>query len=297
MRRSSHIDKSFQTTEIRQETQTPDINQTMVSILSDEDEVMASLAMEKILSSENPEAFLQENGDATSPLLRKRLQQMSVILKRRALEDEFIRKYRLGTQTIWNAVTTIDVLYDTQSSFSYLAKMTEALYRALPQSVTSINEVTDFLKDEGFSLHQSPAMSPSYYLIGDTLEMKEGAPSAIAVIIHHLCELRNIPCTFCIYNGHLSLTNSLGQIIDAEAGFAVYTKVKRTAYNPCTISSFISIYLGQMCACALSDGDTWDCHFLMRLMYRIADQHPEKLPYPFGDGSPIIPLGDHTWKN
>ena len=264
------------------QTYKPTKAEAMLSLLSDSDEAVASLVMEQLLKQDDCEQFLSDHADTTDSTLHRRLQQISVIIQRRTLHDEFLRKLQLNTQTIWNAAITIDMLYDTQSSKQYLNKMMDDLLLEIPSSTKRLADVTDQLKNLDFKLHLAPVMAPTHYLVGDVLELKEGAAPTLGVIIYRICELRNIPCTFCVYSGRLCLTDSLGNVLDMENGMSITSNVQRNQYQPCTIINFTIILLEQMFATALTDGDSWDCHFLLKLLCEISHIDINSLPYPFG---------------
>lgn len=258
--------------------------EVLLTLLSDKDDVIASLAMEQIFKTDATDYFLAECEDTDDQMLRRRIQQMSVIQQRRGLKESLLRKIKLGILTLWEGVLCIDLLYDHQSSRSYLQRMYTDLEHCLPASAKTLHDVNKFMVDQNFRLHTEPTMSMTNYLVGDALEVKEGSPLIMSIIIWKLCQDHEIPCNFCIFSGHISITDGDGYVISSGNAMNSYDEVPKNKYDICTDEAkILKVVLAQMLQCAIASGDSWDVYFAFDLISRIDAINRDKLQFPLGN--------------
>ena len=167
-------------------------NQEILDALRGEDEIRASLAMQELLSHTNLLNELPKLQDMDdSPLLRKRVQQLSSILNRGFLEFHLQEVLKDDSFTNWDVFCQINVILDQQSSLIQIDELLKAIVGNGHFRFRSSEQFADYLREAGFAPEETGNPRIVDYLVSDVLFSRVGSPLVLAVIAERTAKLHN----------------------------------------------------------------------------------------------------------
>ena len=159
-----------------------------ISLLEDEDESNASIAMKELLSSGEADDVIAEYMDTDSPLMRRRIQELACISNYRRMKSEFPGRVLDGTLTPWECLSWINVIMDFRTSLPQLDGMLEDYLDGI-KPVKGIASFIKMIKDTGIGIDDSCDHYITKYLLSDVMVHNTGDRLPVAVIIQRLGEL------------------------------------------------------------------------------------------------------------
>ena len=191
-----------------------------ISLLEDEDEANASIAMKELLDGGEAESVVAENMDADSPLLRKRIQQLSCICNYRRMKEEFPKRVLADELSPWECLSWINVIMDFRASLPQLDGMLED-YTVDMRPVRSMSSFIAMIKDTGLALEDSNDNFITKYLLSDVMVHNSGDSLPVAVIVQRLGEIAGWRTQIGTVNGILCLR-------DRKSNFVLVTSEMET---------------------------------------------------------------------
>ncbi|NLF94413.1 MAG: hypothetical protein GX564_11065 [Oligosphaeraceae bacterium] len=253
------------------------------SLLQDEDESVASLAMEKLLPSAGLDSFLAAHQDDNDPMLRRRCFQMGYISAYRRDLDGLIGSLKDNSFDLWESVLMLDRLYDSQSSLSYLKSLYQNLATDYSSRKDSLRGLVRFLKERSFITPAQNWSDISNYLIGDVLENRIGSGLMLCILAQQLGGQRGLTVNICLHAGHYCLVDEKFSLVDPMEGWKISSNVSPNLCHLCSKKELILALLFQLYSMAVISWDPFDIFLFQKILACYFDFPENAMPYPVGN--------------
>ena len=258
--------------------------ETLKALMLDPNPCISSLAMEQMLRAPAQcERFIADHQDTADLALRRCVHQLAGCLRMQTLRDQFIFKFEQGKLDVWEAMLTIDQLYDQRSSRNYLQDATREFFAEFqPQGEISLRQVAKYMSDHKYSVPPHPILNIFHYLIGDVLDNYQGISAVLCVLARQLARLHGLMLQLCLISGKFCLIDSQYNFADPTEGWEVSKVHGPDDFHLCTNQETIRIYLAQLLASSAVSWESFDVHLFSSLLLRIEGLSRDLLPYPYG---------------
>ncbi len=261
----------------------PEEMKILSSLLQDEDESVASLAMEKILPSAELNDFIAAHQDDDDPMLRRRCFQMGYIAFYRRQLNDLIVSLKNNSFDLWHSVLMLDRLYDSQSSLTYL----ESLYRNLADDYAvrkdSLRGLARFLRDRSFVTPSQNWFDISNYLIGDVFENRVGAGILLCILGRQLASERKLTLNVCLHTGRYCLVDEKFTLLDPQENWKITTNLSPDLFHLCSKKELFLALLFQLYTLAVISWDPFDIFLFQKILSSYYEFSDCALPYPAGN--------------
>ncbi len=204
-----------------------------ISLLEDEDESNASIAMKELLAKGEADAVVAEFMDSDSPLMRRRIHELACICNYRRLKSEFPKRVLEDSFTPWECLSWINVIMDFRTSLPQLDGMLED-YTDGMRPVRGIASFINMIKDTGIGIDDSNDHYITKYLLSDVIVHNTGDRLPVAVIIQRLGEIAGWRTQLGTVNGVLSLRDKRNNFILVTSDM-VKQQMQADAFRPMSI--------------------------------------------------------------
>ncbi len=255
----------------------------LLSLLQDEDESVASLAMEKILFSAGLDEFIATYQDDNDPMLRRRCFQMGFIATYRQQLDELIASLKDNSFDLWQSVLMLDRLYDSQSSLTYLESLYANLQADYSPRKNSLRGLVRFFKDRAFITPSQNWFDISNYLIGDVLENRVGAGVVLCILARQLAASRKLSLNICLRSGRYCLVDENYACVDPSNDWKVNGSTSPDLFHICTQKEIILALLFQLYSLAVISWDPFDIFLFQKILSSYYAFPDNAMPYPVGN--------------
>ena len=204
-----------------------------ISLLEDEDESNASIAMKELLSSGEADAVIAEYMDTDSPLMRRRIQELACISNYRRMKLEFPKRVLDGSFSPWECLSWINVIMDFRTSLPQLDGMVQD-YLEEGETIRSVGAFIRMIKETGIGIDDSCDHYITKFLLSDVMVHNTGDRLPVAVIIQRLGELAGWRTRLGTVNGILCLNDRHSNFILVTSDMEK-TLVHADAFRPMSL--------------------------------------------------------------
>ncbi len=256
----------------------------LVSLLTDNDECIASLSMEQLLLAGDCKPLIAEHQDTADPLLRRRIHQLSAIVAHQDLLDKAVFEFEQGRLDAWNFALMLDRLYDPKSSRHFLQEIAREFFADFfPRGGVTLEQIADYMRLRKLAVPRPPWLNVGLFLIGDVLENSQGAPILLAILARQLAQMHGALLTICLHGGRVTLMDSNSNILDPMDNWQFTANLPQNQFHLCTNQELIRILLAQLLASSMVAWECFDTHLFFSVIRRLDHLNGQPLPYPFGD--------------
>lgn len=202
----------------------------LLSILEDDDEANASLAIKELLNSENVEKIIAANLDSPSEKIRRRIHAMTCILERSKLKANFPELVSHETLSPWECLVILNAIVDFRASANQLNGMLSELMEDVEGSIVSSDDFQNFAKNFGIIVDESIDNFITKFLLTDVLVHENGDPLVVAIILQQACQFlgwktrlgsyKGVPCLLDQHNQVLLMNANMDMKTDSKHDFA-----------------------------------------------------------------------------
>ena len=256
-----------------------------VELLGDNDEMVASMALDTIFKSDKLCDVLVNAQDSNDENVRRRAQQLSSMFQQQALLEHTVTEYEQARLDILDAVINIDLLYDTSSSIFFLHEQVKKLSDALKtkRKIAIFDELLGYMERSGYYVPPLPWLSIEEYLIGDVLTGDgAGTPIILAILAQSTGRRHGCEIAIALCNGFISIIND-ASICILENGWTSRPIDKKDEICVLNPQQLLRLYLSQLVASSIATWEAYDTHLFMEIFKLILGIKNDPLPYPFGD--------------
>ena len=186
-----------------------------ISLLEDEDESNASIAMKELLSRGEAESVIAECMDTDSPLMRRRIQELACISNYRRMKAEFPKRVQDGSLSPWECLSWINVIMDFRTSLPQLDGMVRD-YLEEGETIRGTGAFIRMIKETGIGIDDSCDHYITKFLLSDVMVHNTGDSLPVAVIIQRLGDLAG-------WHTRLGTVNGITCLKDRHSNFILVT--------------------------------------------------------------------------
>lgn len=255
----------------------------LITLLQDEDDKVASLAMEQFLAFGLAEKAVAEFQESNNPELRKRVHQLGGILGRRRARQEFRDAVEHEGVSLWDGVIQLNWLYDPQCNRKKVADRVETMAAKLESKGVNAAKVAALMKDEEFLVPDEDILDVDLYLVERVLETKYGSPAVLCAVAQQIGQEAGWTPSIVLYEGRFCLLDRHYLLVDPSEGWHISRLDPDQRVHPCSSKDLWVGILTQLFLVSLVEGHLRDLyHFgdLLASLNKMAID--EALPFPLG---------------
>ena len=266
--------------------------QAALDFVGDTDELVSSMAMEKILQSGQAEQALATIQDDPDENTRRHAHQLGTLIQRKHILKSIVSDFEQARLPILTAMVRVDLLYDTSSSLSFLNGRLQELYNDFAAwlknpSVTerNLDALCEFMDSRGFYVPPLPWLGIEDYLLGDVMDnYGDAVPLVLAALCQELGRQNHIKVNVIAWNGFIGLLDRLkGTVCVLEKGWEVQKLDKRDQVVHLNDQQLFLLYLNSLLASSIACWEAYDVHLFWEILQAIHGIQGNPLPYPFGE--------------
>ena len=255
----------------------------LLTLLQDENQQIASLAMEHLLSlGQVADETIAEHQESHDPQLRQRVHQLSAVLSRRRARDTFIAALGQENLSLWDGVIQIHSLYEPIPPRESLETRVDEIAADLQPGETMTHQVADLMREREFTVPSDDILDADLFLVDRILETHYGHAALLCVLAKRLAAEAGWNATICLHSGRFCLIDRDHILLKPAEGWQ-YGKIGTDErIHPCSRKDVLLAILAQLFMVALIDGQLKDLHHFGTILTALNDRSLEALPYPLG---------------
>lgn len=254
----------------------------LMTLLQDEDDKVASLAMEQFLNTGLAEETVAKFQEANEPQLRQRIHQLSSILARRRERQEFLDAVAASKLSGWEGLIQINVIYDPQTDRNWIDESMQGHVKAAGRGATAAR-VAAIMRDREFMVPDEDTLDVDLYLLDAVLDCKDGSAAVLCAIAQQVGRETGWDATIALYEGRFVLIDAHGMLVDPTEGWHVSRLQDKSKVHPCSSKDLWLNVITQLFLCSLVDGNLRDLYLFSDILAALNNTPlDEALPYPLG---------------
>ena len=255
----------------------------LLNLLQDDDECVASLAMEQLLKlGDLANQTIAQHQEAQDPKLRHRIHQLSSILARRRARQDFLEAVHGEAITLWDGVLQTNLLYDLQCRTGWIEEQVDRLADQLGPGTITTPRVAALMKDQEFTVPEEDTLDVDLYLVERVLETKYGSPAVLCALAQHIGEKANWCSTIVLYDGRFCLIDRNQLLLDPTEDWHIAKLEAADKIHACARKNVWLGILTQMFLVCLVEGHLRDLYHFGDLLTALNNSSLDDLPYPLG---------------
>lgn len=256
----------------------------LLTLLLDDDDAIASLAMEQILT-EGPLASqtVAEYQESHDPQLRQRIHQISSILARRQARREFVQALADEKLTLWEGIVQIHSLYELSCNVRELEQDVDNLVRDLRKGKMSTPRLAEFMREKEFTVPSEDILDVDLFLIQRVLTTRYGSAAILSVLAQQLATRCRWPFTVVLHAGRFCLMDGANLLLNPSEGWHISKLKSEDRIHPCSRRDVLLAILCQLFLIALIEGQLRDLHHFGSLLTSMNENDVSFLPFPLGE--------------
>jgi hypothetical protein len=256
----------------------------LLTLLQDDDVKIASLAMEQFLKlGHQADETIAEHQESQDPQLRQRIHQLSTIVLRRRMREEFVSALSDGTLSLWRGIVGITVLYDPTSNVEYVERECDALADKIAKGDSGAAHVAKVMKDREVRVPSEEILDVDLYLIDRVLEAGSGSAVVLCALAQYAAG-KHWPATLVLRNGRFCLLDADHTLVEPTEGWRITKLGEDERVHPCSIKDALLAVLTQLFLVSLVDGSLRELYHFGSLLTALNRTELSVLPYPLGEG-------------
>ena len=263
-------------------------SEALVTLLFDEDPMVAVQAMDQLLKSDkNLKEILSIYQDSTDALVRKRIHQVSSVLSRRTKKEAFINSVKSGEGSVINELVQLAALSDSKLSESGIrlefSKLVKKLSLITKDRTMTTDLMVNFMRSEHFFVPELALLESRLYMLDMVLEVKLGSAVLLTCLAYALGRIFNWQVKFVIHGGDFCLLDDQLQLINPNLSWKVTKLIDLKTCLPCRSNKLVYNLVSVLFLIAIQDGEIKLIHLYGELLSELCDTEFMDLPYPIGN--------------
>ncbi len=259
----------------------------ILTLLQDDDDCVASLAMEHLLTSGAPELrdTVAEYQEATNPLLRHRIHQLSSILARRQVQTDLIREIKNNSLNSWETACQLNRLYGGRHySQPTVDEEVSRLFDACKDAgIRTVAGLATFLRDQRFAVaDKNDLFDIRLHMIQEVLLDRLGSEVVLCILMQHLGAKLGWNSAVVVYHGTFCLIDSQRQLVEPLERWRLVKLDEKEAVHACSRRDVFLAMLSQLFMASTIEGSLRDLYQFGSQLSCLREASWSELPYPLG---------------
>ncbi len=257
----------------------------LISLLDDEDQEVASIAMAELLKSKTDLTetlkTLQEDNNS---YVRKRVHQLQGIISSRNHRNNISDMLKNKKTDLIKGLTELHILWYDRDTMETIMQYWRALVENCKKNhCTTTDQFAYFLRKYGFKVADKNEVDADFFSIGIILEDLIGADFILCSIAKSLAEKININLEIAYHIGNFILVDNKGTIISPQKDWAVDPiQLDKDIYEVWTTSRILKLAISKLFLCAVSYDSIRYINTIGQTLAKSNDLDAlDFLPYPY----------------
>jgi len=255
----------------------------LVTLLQDEDQRIASLAMEHLLNlGQVVDDTIAEHQESHDPQLRQRVHQLSSILARRRAREAFIAALSQESLSLWDGIVQIHSLYEPIPPRDALEARIDEIAADLQPGATVTHQLADLMREKEFTVPSDDILDVDLFLVSRVLDTRYGHAAILCVLAKRIAAEAGWNATVCLHGGRFCLIDRDHILLKPSEGWQYGRIGTEERIHPCSRKDVLMAVLAQLFMVALIDGQLKDLHHFGTILTALNGMPVSALPYPLG---------------
>ncbi|NLF16931.1 MAG: hypothetical protein GX595_06700 [Lentisphaerae bacterium] len=253
----------------------------LVTLLQDDNQQVASLAMEHLLSlGQVADTTIAEYQESQDPQLRQRVHQLSSILARRRSREAFIAALGREDLSLWDGIVQIHSLFEPIPPRQTLEARVDEIAADLQPGATMTHQIADLMREKEFTVPSDDILDVDLFLVNRVLETRYGHAALLCVLAKRIAQSAGWQATICLHGGRFCLIDRDHILLKPAEGWQYSRIATSERIHPCSRKDVLLAILAQLFMVALIDGQLKDLHHFGTILTALNGQTLSALPYP-----------------
>ena len=277
--------------------------QSLISLLKDEDNNIASVAMSKILEykndSEEMNILMAELQESSEPNIRKKIHQIQAIQRARRRRGSLSKKFNERTSDLLQGLADLNIIwYDEYTNPDISTLWNQFIFDAIKYTPRSPKRLAEFLKKQKFSTSTSSVQDSDSYCLLAVLEDRIGTDIMLAAIALELARVFGMFGSI-VHSEHYGFgvifsntksnhtTQYFGEVLFPSTNWKLYDPEKVLPIKAWSNSKILKYITSMLFVCAIASDEPRYIQILGSCLTnrKITDSLSDILPYPLGNVS------------
>ena len=277
--------------------------QSLISLLKDEDNNIASVAMSKILEykndSEEMNILMAELQESSEPNIRKKIHQIQAIQRVRKRRRSLSKKFKERIPDLLQGLADLNIIWYDEYTNPGISKLwNQLIIDAIKYTPRTPTRIVEFFKKQNFSISNSSVQDSDSYCLLAVLEDRIGTDIMLAAVILELSKVFGMFGSIVhskLYGFGVIFSNTrsdnttqyFGEIVFPSANWKIFKPENVLPINIWTNSKVLKYITSMLFICAIASDEPRYIQILgtCLLNRKTTDSLSDILPYPLGDVS------------
>ena len=266
------------------------INEQVITTLLDDDDPMSVIeAMRLALDqTDDPMRFIAAHQDDSSPLIRRHVQQLSVILNQQMEYQAFLRGFKSKRLSFWDGIFMISIMSEGRTNRDHLHQQFDIFADGILESARSgvpmkTSELIQAVKESPLHVPRGLDYFHVYNLfLTDIMDTGNCHPVVLCEIVRQLGIRVGWYAAIVMYDGMYMLKTAEGTVISPDNDWNVVQKATENQYHVCSNDELLKVYLGLMHMMSIVSRRPIGVYGSARILADMLHLNRQDMLYPIG---------------
>ena len=227
-------------------------DQVITTLLDDTDPMSVIEAMRLAMDqTDDPMEFIAAHQDDDSPLIRRHVQQMSVILNQKNEYRTFLRGFKSKRLSFWDGIFMISIMSDGRTNRDHLHQQFDMFADGILEAAKSgvsmkTSELIQAVKESPLHVPRGGEFFQVYNLfLTDIMDTGDCHPVVLCEIVRQLGIRVGWYAAIVMYDGMFMLKTADGSVISPDNDWNVVNVTEKQCHV-CSNDELLKVYLGLM---------------------------------------------------
>lgn len=259
----------------------------ILTLLDDPDELTVASTMKLICQKyPNPNDFIKEHQDDEAPAIRRHLQQLACIMKRREARADFIRFFKEHALSLWDAMLNITIITDMCYNPESIQEVMDNFFNnVLPplKKGCSTAQIQHAMWDALLGVSNGPDyFSFSRLLLSDVIESLKAHELLLCELARQYGRRYDWNATIVMSSGRFMLRTPENRILNPANDWKIESDIDCRQCHLCANDELIYTYLALLFTFAIQDKSLYHTHYIASILAELNGNSLNSLPYPLG---------------
>ena len=263
--------------------------QVITTLLDDTDEMSVIEAMRLAMDqTEDPMRYVAAHQDDDSPMIRRHVQQLSVILNQRDEYQKFLNGFKSKRLPFWEGIFMMSLLSEGRTNREHLRQQFDEfaygiLESAKPGVPMKTSELIQAVKES--PLHVPVGMDFFHVFnlfLTDIMDTGDCHPVVLCEIVRQLGIRVGWYAAIVMHDGMYMLSTAEGTVISPEHDWNVVPKVTAKQCHVCSNDELLKVYLGLMHMMSIVSRRPIGVYYSAKIIADMLHLNKRDMLYPIG---------------
>jgi hypothetical protein len=259
--------------------------ETIVSLLDDTDSRGSVVAMQLLLSHPDSEAIVLRLQDSENPRIRRRIHQVSNVLRQRRLCSHLTKMMSSYViDSFWDILRELTIVYDYRFTQATLDEMLDGFFERLNLGSPRSSDLLRAVKKLDLKV---PRSSQSFefpmFFLSEVVDSSLGHELVFCALLNEAYKRKGWSSAVTIYEGKFMLQLPDKNVVSPADDWAVMKKIDSSRFHLCLEIEMFRTYMALIHSASVIDCQPFDLCIFTKIMTDSMGYALRDMPYPLGD--------------